>query len=215
MSWKEIGKTINDTLLKGKIKPINKIIENESYDLYYKNSIINIRLNFIAGTSDFLVIPYGVTEIFENEYENSSAEVIILPNTVKKIGVSAFEGSNVRTIIMPPSIKEIGQGAFGGCSHLQDVILPKYIEGIDSTVFEGCDTLSTINIPEYVKVVNNNAFANTGLYSVKFNSKPNIIRANSFASTSIQDIYVPWSEGEVANAPWGATQATIHYNWED
>lgn len=26
------------------------------------------------------------------------------------------------------------------------------------------------------------------------------------------DIYVPWAEGEVANAPWGATKATIHYN---
>jgi hypothetical protein len=28
----------------------------------------------------------------------------------------------------------------------------------------------------------------------------------------ITDIYVPWSEGAVANAPWGATNATIHYN---
>ena len=28
----------------------------------------------------------------------------------------------------------------------------------------------------------------------------------------LTDIYVPWSEGEVAGAPWGATSATIHYD---
>ena len=26
-------------------------------------------------------------------------------------------------------------------------------------------------------------------------------------------INVPWSEGEVAGAPWGATGATINYNY--
>ena len=34
-----------------------------------------------------------------------------------------------------------------------------------------------------------------------FNNCPNLL-----------DIYVSWAEGEVANAPWGATNATIHYN---
>lgn len=28
----------------------------------------------------------------------------------------------------------------------------------------------------------------------------------------LSNIYVSWAEGEVANAPWGATNATIHYN---
>jgi len=32
--------------------------------------------------------------------------------------------------------------------------------------------------------------------------------------TQTFDIYVPWSEGEVAGSPWGATNATIHYNSE-
>lgn len=30
--------------------------------------------------------------------------------------------------------------------------------------------------------------------------------------TALTDIYVPWSEGEIDSAPWGATNATIHYN---
>ena len=28
----------------------------------------------------------------------------------------------------------------------------------------------------------------------------------------VEDIYVPWSRGAVANAPWGAEDATIQYN---
>ena len=30
---------------------------------------------------------------------------------------------------------------------------------------------------------------------------------------NLTDIYVPWSEGEVEGAPWGANNATIHYNY--
>lgn len=45
------------------------------------------------------------------------------------------------------------------------------------------------------------------------NSTPSLINANAFRkANALADIYVPWSEGEVANAPWGATNATIHYN---
>ena len=45
------------------------------------------------------------------------------------------------------------------------------------------------------------------------NSTPSSINAIAFRNASnLADIYVPWSEGEVANAPWGATNATIHYN---
>jgi hypothetical protein len=31
-------------------------------------------------------------------------------------------------------------------------------------------------------------------------------------STNVTDIYVSWSEGTIKNAPWGAINATIHYN---
>lgn len=41
----------------------------------------------------------------------------------------------------------------------------------------------------------------TSLPSNIFNNCPNLT-----------DIYVCWSEGEIGNAPWGATNATIHYN---
>ena len=40
------------------------------------------------------------------------------------------------------------------------------------------------------------------------------IASNAFENCQdLTDIYCPWAEGEVANAPWGATKATIHYNY--
>jgi hypothetical protein len=48
-----------------------------------------------------------------------------------------------------------------------------------------------------------------------FKGTPTNIATDAFYNCrNLLDIYVPWAEGEVANAPWGATNATIHYNSE-
>lgn len=40
------------------------------------------------------------------------------------------------------------------------------------------------------------------------------IGSNCFTgnNNNLTDVYVPWSEGAVDNAPWGAGGATIHYD---
>ena len=51
------------------------------------------------------------------------------------------------------------------------------------------------------------------LERVCFKGKFNSINSNIFNSCSLlTDIYVSWSEGDVAGAPWSATNATVHYN---
>lgn len=52
------------------------------------------------------------------------------------------------------------------------------------------------------------------LINVTFRGKPQIIDKDCFYNTygSRFTINVPWSEGEVANAPWSANSATINYN---
>ena len=51
--------------------------------------------------------------------------------------------------------------------------------------------------------------------SVVFSSKPTSINFNAFSGcSSLATIYVPWSEGEVASAPWGANGATIIYDYQ-
>ena len=47
-----------------------------------------------------------------------------------------------------------------------------------------------------------------------FEGTPRSIASNAFASCiNLTTINVPWAEGAVANAPWGATKATINYNY--
>ena len=53
----------------------------------------------------------------------------------------------------------------------------------------------------------------TNLTKVTFGSKPTIYSDAFNDCTNLQTINVPWAEGEVANAPWGATNATINYNY--
>jgi hypothetical protein len=48
--------------------------------------------------------------------------------------------------------------------------------------------------------------------TVYFYKKATGINVTTFRGAGIRDIYVPWSEGEVANAPWEANNATIHYD---
>lgn len=53
----------------------------------------------------------------------------------------------------------------------------------------------------------------SGLTSVIFEGKPNTIGKYTFYNCpNLTSISVHWAEGEVANAPWGATNATINYN---
>lgn len=77
-----------------------------------------------------------------------------------------------------------------------------------------CRSITNITFPNSIISVGNRAFADcSGLTSVIFEGKPNTISSYTFANCSnLTSISVHWAEGEVANAPWGATNATIHYN---
>lgn len=78
---------------------------------------------------------------------------------------------------------------FNNCTSLESVIFPWSVQHLDG--FSGCSNLKTVT----------------------FKRTPNRIELYTFHNCpNLTDIYVPWAEGAVANAPWGATNATIHYN---
>lgn len=54
----------------------------------------------------------------------------------------------------------------------------------------------------------------SGLAAITFKGTPTSISSVAFQDCPrLATINVPWSEGAVANAPWGATNATINYNY--
>ena len=70
-------------------------------------------------------------------------------------------------------------------------------------------------IPSGVTCIEDYAFSDcTSLKTLTFEGTPTTIGSNVFKGcTKLTTINVPWAEGTVANAPWGATNATINYNY--
>lgn len=53
----------------------------------------------------------------------------------------------------------------------------------------------------------------TQITELKFPFKISTILGNAFnGCTNVTDVFCPWGESEVANAPWGMKNAQIHYN---
>jgi hypothetical protein len=122
---------------------------------------------------------------------NSLVNIINVEN-VTEVHATAFSKTVLSYFPFGEGLKKIGSNAF------------RYI------------VLKELKIPSSVTNIDDAAFGNiTTLKEVTFKGTPTTVNAYSFVNcNNITDIYVPWAEGAVANAPWGATNATIHYNSE-
>ena len=77
----------------------------------------------------------------------------------------------------------------------------------------GLTALTSFTIPANCVEIENKAFSgDTSLKSVTFlGTLYRMYNAAFQGCTALTDIYVPWADGAVNGAPWGATNATIHY----
>lgn len=109
----------------------------------------------------------------------------------------------------------IRANAFYNCNTIQSVNLPSSLIRIEKDAFYNCTRLALTGLPSSLISIGANAFYNcTKLKAITFEGKPTSISSTAFKScTNLTTINVPWAEGEVANAPWGATNATINYNY--
>ena len=94
-----------------------------------------------------------------------------------------------------------------------------YVKGLNMTIdkwafYGGYDNLSKIKL-KGVSILNDRSFAyHKEVKSIVFLDKPTTVNINAFLGCDgVTDIYVPWSNGEVANIPWGASKATVHYDY--
>jgi len=143
-------------------------------------------------------------------------KTVTLPDTITAVGLSAFRGCvSLQTVALPSSVTEILGTAFVNCNSLVLTELPSGLTQLGQSAFYSCKSLSSMRIPASIKSIENAAFAYSALASVIFygSGTPQSISSIAFKGcNSLTDIYVPWSEGAVDNAPWGATNATIHYD---
>lgn len=139
---------------------------------------------------------YGYTKIRDNMY-----------NGIKTL----------KTIEMPDNISYIGDAAFSSCTNLALTSLPESLTSIGVETFALCKSLAITSLPEGLMSIKISAFYGcTSLTSIIFKGTPTTIGSDAFSGcTNLTDIKVPWAEGAVAGAPWGATNATITYNYTE
>lgn len=118
---------------------------------------------------------------------------------------------------LPDGITRIGTYAFAACSGLSIETIPETVTSIEMYAFYAIEELALTSIPSGVKDIGSGAFGYcTGLTTMTFKGTPRKIELRAFGGcTNLLTINVPWAEGEVANAPWGATNATINYNYKE
>lgn len=139
-----------------------------------------------------------------------------LPDEITQIGNYAFSNYTALALTtLPASVTNIGAFSFRNCSNLALTALPNGVTTVGAQAFYGCPSIAIAAIPAAVTSIGERAFYGCdGLTSLRFTNKNIAISDNVFSGCpNLTDIYVSWSEGEVANAPWGAVNATIHYDW--
>lgn len=111
-----------------------------------------------------------------------------------------------------PKVQRIGSSCFSNCASLANLTLGNDLTRVDDYAFYSCTSLPEIfKFGSKVTWLGSYLFRDSSVKEVHLNSKLTNMSSSCFSSSSITDIYVPWAEGEVSYAPWGATNATVHY----
>ena len=143
--------------------------------------------------------------------------------------VSGYTGTDANVIVpayyngLP--VIDLGKDVYGVFSlynnpnqiDIQSIILPDTLLTINQMVFDTCSALNSLTIPASVKFIDQIAlYMCNGPEEIIFKGTHEQLSDGAFGSnTGIAHIYVPWGEGEVAGAPWGASEADVHYNWRE
>ena len=172
---------------------------------------------------DFIGIKYS-------EFDENGYPTVVDARSLRKMNINpahiatgllynsaANNGRNIKVkeVYLPDNITSLAY-TFHHCASLEKINCSfENVTGIGASSFGNCISLKEFPyFPNLTGGIASSAFVNcTGLTEVKFYKKLTSCATSAFnGCTNLTDIYVPWAEGEVANAPWGATNATIHYN---
>lgn len=172
----------------------------------------------VDGEATEITLPNGLTKIRKYAfYQYTTLNSIEIPNSVTTIESYAFQScKNLALTSLPDSLTNIGERAFYGCTNLSLTSLPDGLKYIVNYVFVNCTNLALTSLPAGVTIIGVYAFQNcTGLKELTFTNKSKInIAPTAFSGcTNLTTIRVPWPNGAVSGAPWGATKANLIYSY--
>lgn len=158
-------------------------------------------------------LPRSVTYLGRGAFrECTSLALTSLPAGLTTSNNEVFSGcTNLALTVVPASIEEIGSSYFNACYRITQLEI--HVKKVGLYACRSCTGLTEVVFGSELEMLTGYCFnACTNLSAVTFNSTPSIDTSPFTTCANLTDIYVPWSEGDVAGAPWGANNATIHYN---
>lgn len=178
-------------------------------------SRVDVSVNVSGGGSSAPTVGFVPTEWDSDGYiTNGRWYGTTVPNSALATSTVYNSYKHLQNVSLPDDLVKIGDAAFYTCIALALSQLPDSVKTIGANAFQRCAALQLSDLPAGLTTISQSAFMLcTGLTKITFHSKPSTMFSNIFSNcTNITEINVPWAEGEVANAPWGATNATINYN---
>ena len=167
-----------------------------------KSKLITIA-NAIRGAS-YVTDEMTIQQMINNVPYIKNQDSIATPGLINK---------TVTTYNIPSGVTSIGDYVFAKCYSLTSVTIPSGVTSIGDLAFSSCKSLTTVTIPNGVKSIGQSFSDCSALTSVTIPSSVTSINIYAFMGCNkLTHIYCGFAEGAVSGAPWGATNATIHYN---
>lgn len=133
--------------------------------------------------------------------------------SITYISGGAFNDCNkLESVTFSPNITKIDSSAFSQCWKLSSPIVLPNVATIGNYAFNRCDYVPYVVLPK-IKTIGSDAFLYTGDGNgyIRIGNAITTISGSS-ALKGFKDIYIDKPEGSISGAPWGAANATIHWN---
>lgn len=190
-------------------------------NIYIPDSVMDIYNNAFESTSLIDTAADGVQYVsnWVVGCVDKSVTNLTLREGTRGIANEVFKNcTSLTSVHFPDSMAMISPSAFKGCTSLSSVNFPDNITLIGAEAFYDCSSLKLTSVvfPESVEFIRSGAFQSCRFTTITFKGTPTSIDSTAFKYCFPDTINVPWAEGEVANAPWGATSSyvTINYNYK-
>lgn len=118
------------------------------------------------------IMPNGKTRLTLIAAPPDKKGTIEVTYGTEMIACDAFTNSKVSKVILPKTVTAITSYAFNNCRNLKEVVLNEGLTHIDEYAFRLCPLLDDITIPDTVLDIMYNAFCESPLRNLKFQSRP-------------------------------------------
>lgn len=160
-------------------------------------------------------------------FSNTGIVSVTIPDNLKTIPNNAFSRCyNLQAVTLPEGLETLDATCFAWCNNLKEIKLPESLKIIYTYVFDSCG-LSKVTIPSAVDSVLERSFGDMPtLKEVTFKKRLNAdgtvfapeIHDKAFAGSGSETtplvFNLPWAAEATPDAPWGAVNATLNFNYE-